>query len=119
MPRYCNVNFSGYCIPDMLKQLHPHTGGLRWLGVLYVISVTHALLGCETVNWRCSRFGIITAGLPADARFMRNPPWALIPFSRIRRATRCLLQVSPASRRSRKNAWRAVNTMTAHKRCAD
>ena len=21
------------CIPDMLKQLHPRTGGLRWLGV--------------------------------------------------------------------------------------
>ena len=26
------------CIPNMLKQLHPHTGGLRWLGVLYVMS---------------------------------------------------------------------------------
>lgn len=29
---YCN--FIERCIPDMLKQLHPHTGGLRWLGVL-------------------------------------------------------------------------------------
>jgi hypothetical protein len=36
--RYYNVNVSGYCIPDMLKQLHPHAGGLRWLGVLYVSS---------------------------------------------------------------------------------
>jgi hypothetical protein len=24
---------AGHCIPDMLKQLHPHAGGLRWLGV--------------------------------------------------------------------------------------
>ncbi len=22
------------CIPNMLKQLRPHVGGLRWLGVL-------------------------------------------------------------------------------------
>jgi hypothetical protein len=27
-------NFTGSCIPNMLKQLHPHAGGLRWLGVL-------------------------------------------------------------------------------------
>jgi hypothetical protein len=33
MPRYYNINSSGYCIPEMLKQFHPHTGGLRWLGV--------------------------------------------------------------------------------------
>jgi hypothetical protein len=32
-------NSVGHCIPDMLKQLHPRTGGLRWLGVLYVMSV--------------------------------------------------------------------------------
>ena len=31
--RYCNINSTGSCIPDMLKQLHPHAGGLRWLGV--------------------------------------------------------------------------------------
>lgn len=42
MPRYCNINSSGYCIPDMLKQFHPHTGGLRWLGVPYVKSETHS-----------------------------------------------------------------------------
>jgi hypothetical protein len=34
MPRYYDVNSPGFCIPDMLKQLHPHAGGLRWLGVL-------------------------------------------------------------------------------------
>jgi hypothetical protein len=34
-----NNNSVGHCIPDMLKQLHPHAGGLRWLGVLYVMSV--------------------------------------------------------------------------------
>ena len=27
------TNLIGHCIPDMLKQLHPHAGGLRWLGV--------------------------------------------------------------------------------------
>jgi hypothetical protein len=31
LARYCN--FIELCIPDMLMQLHPHTGGLRWLGV--------------------------------------------------------------------------------------
>ena len=31
----------GYCIPDMLKQLHPRVGGLRWLGVHHVISQAH------------------------------------------------------------------------------
>ena len=31
----------GYCIPNMLKQLHPRMGGLRWLGVQYVMSVVH------------------------------------------------------------------------------
>src|ERR1700761_3902599 len=30
------------CIPNMLKQPHPQTGGLRWLGVLYVMSETQA-----------------------------------------------------------------------------
>jgi hypothetical protein len=39
MPRYCDINSTGSCIPDMLKQLHPRTGGLRWLGVLYVSSI--------------------------------------------------------------------------------
>ena len=38
MPRHYNVNSTGSCIPNMLKQLHPHTGGLRWLGVLHVMS---------------------------------------------------------------------------------
>lgn len=33
MPQYSNFNFFGDCIPNMLKQFHPHTGGLRWLGV--------------------------------------------------------------------------------------
>ncbi|MET3632431.1 hypothetical protein ABIC51_007292 [Burkholderia sp. 572] len=42
MPRYCNVNSSGSCIPNMLKQLHPRTGGLRWLGVPYVKSDTQS-----------------------------------------------------------------------------
>jgi hypothetical protein len=32
--RYCNINPDEQCIPDMLKQLGPHSGGLRWLGVL-------------------------------------------------------------------------------------
>jgi hypothetical protein len=27
-------NFIEHCIPNMLKQHHPHKGGLRWLGVL-------------------------------------------------------------------------------------
>lgn len=45
-----NVAVAGYCIPDMLKQLHPHTGGLRWLGVLKVMSPTQATLGLLTVN---------------------------------------------------------------------
>ncbi len=34
MLRFYSVNSSGYCIPHMLNQFHPHTGGLRWLGVL-------------------------------------------------------------------------------------
>jgi hypothetical protein len=30
-----DINYiAEYCIPNMLKQFHPHTGGLRWLGVL-------------------------------------------------------------------------------------
>jgi hypothetical protein len=36
---------AGYCIPNMLKQLHPLAGGLRWLGVLYVISLVQTWLG--------------------------------------------------------------------------
>ena len=38
MSRYNSNKFTEPCIPDMLKQLHPHAGGLRWLGVQYVIS---------------------------------------------------------------------------------
>jgi hypothetical protein len=38
--RYCNIVEP--CIPNMLKQHHPHVGGLRWLGVLYVMSATHS-----------------------------------------------------------------------------
>ena len=30
----CGANSHGFCIPNMLKQFHPHAGGLRWLGVL-------------------------------------------------------------------------------------
>src|SRR5258705_12142283 len=41
--RYCNINSTGSCIPNMLKQHHPHTGRLRWLGVLYVSSTRHLL----------------------------------------------------------------------------
>lgn len=33
-----NFNSAGSCIPNMLKKLHPQTGGLRWLGVLQVMS---------------------------------------------------------------------------------
>ena len=33
MPQHYTINFSGVYIPNMLKQLYPHTGGLRWLGV--------------------------------------------------------------------------------------
>jgi hypothetical protein len=50
MPRNCKVNFSGYCIPDMLKQLHPHAGGLRWLGVPYVKSDTQSWFGRSALN---------------------------------------------------------------------
>ncbi|CAM2197935.1 conserved protein of unknown function [Paraburkholderia kururiensis] len=42
MPRHNNVNFSGYCIPNMLKQHYPHKGGLRWLSVPYVKSDTQS-----------------------------------------------------------------------------
>jgi hypothetical protein len=35
-------NFIGRCIPNMLKQRHPHAGGLRWLGVPYVMSARHS-----------------------------------------------------------------------------
>lgn len=42
MPRHRNVNSSGSCIPNMLKQFHPRTGGLRWLGVPYVKSDTQS-----------------------------------------------------------------------------
>jgi len=31
---------------------------------IYVISVTQALFGRVTVNWRCKTFGITTEGLP-------------------------------------------------------
>jgi hypothetical protein len=31
--RYCKINFVEACIPNMLQQLGPHLGGLRWLGV--------------------------------------------------------------------------------------
>lgn len=31
--RLDKYNYVGYCIPNMLKQLHPRAGGLRWLGV--------------------------------------------------------------------------------------
>jgi hypothetical protein len=41
MPRYYNINSTGSCIPNMLKQLHPRAGGLRWLGVPYVSSTRH------------------------------------------------------------------------------
>jgi hypothetical protein len=43
MPRYRNINSTGFCIPNMLKQLHPHAGGLCWLGVLYVSSICQLL----------------------------------------------------------------------------
>jgi len=56
MPRYYNVNSTGSCIPNMLKQFHPQTGGLRWLGVLYVMSETQARFGSATSNCRSSTF---------------------------------------------------------------
>ena len=31
--RHCISRTAEYCIPNMLKQLHPQMGGLRWLGV--------------------------------------------------------------------------------------
>ena len=32
--QYYNTNYyTGLCIPNMLKQLYPQEGGLRWLGV--------------------------------------------------------------------------------------
>jgi len=31
-----------FCIPNMLKQLYPQKGGLRWLGVPYVKSDTQS-----------------------------------------------------------------------------
>src|SRR5882757_6372385 len=44
---YCNI--VEHCIPNMLKQRHPNEGGLRWLGVLNVISPTHTELGVATL----------------------------------------------------------------------
>ena|ERR1035437_3207994 len=52
-------NIIELCIPNMLKQRHPNEGGLRWLGVLYVMSPTHAWLGAATVKLRLRRFGAI------------------------------------------------------------
>lgn len=56
MPRYNNVNFSGYCIPNMLKQHYPHKGGLRWLGVHSEMSVTHFSLGASAWKSRLMMF---------------------------------------------------------------
>jgi len=48
---------AGYCIPNMLKQLHPLAGGLRWLGVPYVMSLTQASFGRVGAKVCSNRFG--------------------------------------------------------------
>lgn len=50
MHRNCEVNFSGSWIPDTVKQLHPHAGGLRWLSVQQLKSSTHSALGRSVRN---------------------------------------------------------------------
>ncbi len=74
MPRYRNINSAGSCIPDMLKQLHPRTGGLRWLGVPYVISPTHARFTGQPPNRRSSRLGTIAQGVIRIGRHSVRPP---------------------------------------------
>lgn len=63
--RYCNVNSSGALHSKHAQATHLHTGGLRWLGVLYVMSVTQILFASSTSKLRLTRFGANTDGLPA------------------------------------------------------
>ncbi|REG58653.1 hypothetical protein B0G80_1317 [Paraburkholderia sp. BL6669N2] len=37
---------------NMLKQLHPHVGGLRWLGVLYVSSIRQRCWSDRQTAWQ-------------------------------------------------------------------
>ena len=62
----------GHCIPNMLKQRHPQEGGLRWLGVLYVMSPLHARFDTDTVKLGFSRFGAIGRSCRLSVAVMRK-----------------------------------------------
>src|SRR5712664_4206116 len=86
---------------------------------MYVISVTQALLGFVTSKFRSRTFGTSSEGLDAERCRVRYPRTARILLTRIRRATRCVLQVSPHSRSSSNTRGAPEIPMTGDKRCAD